>query len=54
MMMAVMAVVFSHVIRANVDNYPLYLICGQTLFTFFTESTSMAMRSVMNNATLIK
>ena len=54
MMMAVMAVVFSHVIRANVDNYPLYLICGQTLFSFFTESTTMAMRSVMNNATLIK
>ena len=54
MMMAVMATVFKHVIRANVDNYPLYLICGQTLFSFFTESTSMAMHSVLVNATLIK
>ena len=54
MMMAVMATVFKHVIRANVDNYPLYLICGQTLFSFFTESTTMAMRSVIANATLIK
>lgn len=54
LMMTVMAVVFSHVFRANVENYPLYLICGQTLFSFFTESTSMAMHSVLVNAGLIK
>ena len=54
LMMSVMAVVFSHVFRANVDNYPLYLICGQTLFSFFTESTNMAMYSVLGNAGLIK
>ena len=54
LMMTVMAVVFTHVFRANVDNYPLYLICGQTLFSFFTESTNMAMYSVLVNAGLIK
>lgn len=54
MMMGVMALVFSHIFRANVSNYPLYLICGQTLFSFFTESTNMAMYSVLNNAHLIK
>lgn len=54
MMMTVMSLVFSYVFRANVENYPLYLICGQTLFSFFTESTSMAMHSVMANAGLIK
>ena len=54
LMMTVMAVVFTHVFRANVDNYPLYLICGQTLFSFFTESTNMAMYSVLGNAGLIK
>lgn len=54
MMMTVMAVVFSHIFRGNVENYPLYLICGQTLFSFFTESTGMAMHSVLANAGLIK
>ena len=54
LMMTVMSVVFSHVFRANVKNYPLYLICGQTLFSFFTESTSMAMNSILANAGLIK
>ena len=53
-MMTVMSVVFGHVVRANVENYPLYLICGQTLFSFFTESTSMAMNSILANAGLIK
>ncbi len=54
LMMTVMAVVFSHIFRANVENYPLYLICGQTLFTFFTESTNMSMYAILSNAQLIK
>ena len=54
LMMTVMAVVFSHIFRANVENYPLYLICGQTLFSFFTESTNMSMYAILNNAQLIK
>ena len=54
LMMMVMNLVFSHVFRSSIENFLLYLICGQTLFSFFTESTSMAMRSVINNASLIK
>lgn len=54
LMMGVMAVVFSHFFRANVENYPLYIICGQTLYGFFTDSTSLAMGSVLLNAPLIK
>ena len=54
LMMAVMNLVFSHVLRSDVGNFPLYLICGQTLFGFFSESSSMAMTSVIWNASLIK
>lgn len=54
MMMAIMTIVFSHVFRANVQNYPLYLICGQILFAFFSESSNLSMYSILNNATLIK
>ncbi len=54
LMMLVMNLVFSHVFRSGVENFPLYLICGQTLFTFFTESTSMAMNSIIWNASLLK
>mgnify|MGYP003292192949 CR=1 FL=1 len=54
MMMAVMSVVFSYMFRFDIPNYPLYLICGQTLWTFFNESTSMAMTSVLGNGALIR
>ena len=54
LMMAVMLLVFNNIFRFDILNYPLYLICGQTLFNFFNESTTMAMYSVLGNAALIK
>ncbi len=54
MMMAVMTVVFSFMFKSNIENFPLYLICGNTLWAFFSESTTMAMSSVLNNGALIK
>ena len=54
LMMLVMNWVFSNVFRFAIPNFLLYLICGQTLFTFFSESTNMAMYSILGNAVLIK
>lgn len=54
MMMCVMSLVFSNVFRYDIPNFPLYLICGQTLFTFFNESTNMAMRSILDNGALLR
>ena len=57
LMMTVMSIVFSRVFRWGADenvSYPLYLICGQTLFNFFTESTNQSMFSILQNSTLLK
>lgn len=54
MMMAVLTLVFSHMFRFQIDNFPMYLICGQVLFNFYSEATNMAMYSVIENAGLIK
>lgn len=54
LMMTVMSLVFSYMFRFDIPNYPLYLICGQTLWTFFSESTNMAMHSVLVNGSLIR
>lgn len=54
MMMAVMMVVFSYMFRFDIENYPLYLICGQTIFNFFNEATTKAMYSIIDNGILIK
>ena len=54
MMMTVMMIVFSYMFRFNIENYPLYLICGQTIFNFFNEATNKAMFAIIENGTLLK
>lgn len=53
-MMLVLTVVFSTVFRQDIDNFPVYLMCGQLIFNFFNEATNMAMGSITGNASLIK
>ena len=54
MMMAIMTLVFSYMFRFDIPNYPLYLICGQTLWSFFNESTTVSMQSILVNGSLIR
>lgn len=54
MMMAIMSLVFSYMFRFDIPNYPLYLICGQTLWSFLNESTNASMLSVIANGPLIR
>ena len=54
LMMLVLSIVFSNLFRFGVENYPVYILSGQVIFNFFSESTSSAMTSILNNAQLIK
>ena len=54
LMMTIMSLVFSYMFRFTIPNYPLYLICGHTLWSFFSESTNVAMTSVIYNGALIR
>lgn len=54
LMMAVTAMVFSTIFRFSIENYPLYLLVGQIMFTFFSESTTFAMTSIIENGSLLK
>ena len=54
MVMVVMYLVFSHMFRFDVKNYPSYLIIGQTLFTFMTEATNQAIFSITGNGALLR
>lgn len=53
-MMIIMSIVFSHVFRSNIENFPVYLMCGQVIFNFYNEASTVAMSSVLGNASLIK
>ena len=40
--------------EAGIDNFPVFLMCGQLLFNFFNEATSTSMSSVLGAASLLK
>ena len=50
MIMVIMVLVFSNIFRSDIQNYPVYLIIGQTIFNFVSESTNQAMWSITGNA----
>ena len=51
--MAVQYVVFSTIFRSDIPNFPLYLLTGIVCFNFFSEASSMALQSIVGNASLI-
>lgn len=53
-MMIILSIVFSNIFGFTVDNYPIYILCGQVLYNFFSESTQAAMNSIIYSAPLIK
>jgi ABC-type polysaccharide/polyol phosphate export permease len=52
--MLVMTMVFSYLFRFQIENFPVYLLSGQIIFGFFSESTNQAMGSVIASETIIK
>ena len=51
--MAVQYVVFSNLFRFDIPYFPVYLLCGNVIFTYFSESCGMALTSIVGNASLI-
>ncbi|PWM33398.1 MAG: ABC transporter [Clostridiales bacterium] len=54
LIMIVMTVVFSTMFSRNIENFPVYLLAGRTIFEFVTGSTTQAMHSVTANSALLK
>jgi len=52
--MLVLTMVFSTLFRFEIENFPVYLLSGQLIFNFFSESTTMAMASITSGAGTIK
>lgn len=54
LIMIVMTVVFSTMFSRNIDNFPVYLFCGQLLFNYMNSSTHQAIFSITGNGALLK
>lgn len=51
--MIVQYFVFSTIFKADIPNYPVYLLIGIVSFNFFSEACGMSLTSILGNATLI-
>lgn len=51
--MLVQYIVFSTLFQSDIPNFPLYLLTGIICFNFFSEATTMALQSIVGNASLI-
>ncbi len=54
LIMAVMTVVFSTMFKRNIENFPVYLFCGQLLFNYMNTATTQAQFTITGNAALLK
>ena len=52
--MLVLSFVFSYIFSRSIEYFPVYLICGQLIYNFFSESTRSAMTSVISSEGIIK
>lgn len=54
LLMAVLAIVFSRISPQSIKHYPVFLLSTLLLFTFFSQSLSYAIDSMVVNADLIR
>ena len=56
MMFAILYIVFSKLLRIGNDipHYPVYLLCGTTLWSFFTECTQQGIQAIIARGELLR
>lgn len=52
--MLVLTMVFSTMFKNQIENFPIYLMCGRLIYEYNAESTKTAMNAVISNSSLIK
>ena len=52
LMLLVMRLVFTHFFGRHIEHYTTFLFCGNLVYTYFNESTSQGMMSLMGNASI--
>ena len=56
MMFAILYLVFLKLLRigSDIPHYPVYLLCGTTMWSFFTECTSQGIQAIVNRGDLLR
>ncbi|MBP3506581.1 MAG: ABC transporter permease [Lachnospiraceae bacterium] len=51
--MIVLSVVFTYMFSRNIDHYPVYLLCGQIIYTLFSGITNASMTALVDNKNML-
>ena len=51
--MVVMAVIYSALFRNNIEAFPVFLLCGIVVWTYFSQASAQAMTDIMYSGTLL-
>ena len=51
--MIVLTLVFSELLGKGDDNFPVYILCGRLLYSFFSNGTKVALKSVRKHGSMI-
>lgn len=56
MMFAILYVVFAKLLKigSDIPHYPVYLLCGTSMWNFFTECTSQGIQAIINRGDLLR
>ena len=54
LVMIIMSVVFSFLFQRGIENFPIYLLCGRTMFEFVNQSSTKALSAITDNTSLLK
>jgi len=54
LMMVITSIVFSNLFRAAITNFPIYVLSGYIVWTFFSQSTVAASSSILDSAGLTR
>jgi ABC-2 type transport system permease protein len=54
LMMVITSIVFSNLFRNNISNFPIYVLSGYIVWTFFSQSTVAASSSILDSSGLTR
>lgn len=54
LMMALFTIIFSTLFARNIENYPVYFLCGWCLFQFFSSSVKASMGALKGNKSILQ
>jgi len=53
LMMVVMSLIFSTMFKRDIENFPIYYLTGQTIWTLFSTATNSSMTALVDNKSLL-